>query len=225
MRKLAMKLILTLAVFLTAMAAQAQWVAVARAVSGRIQQMQQKSADGKGGYDVATVVIEAPAQKVYETAIQRLQAHSTEVKILKQDSKKREVTFSNGIQNAGLQANPLGEKLTAIGSRFYPGCGAAQRDLAGGEEHPERLRRVESRVHAANGVEWARARLKLCPDVNLPRTEKPGAKARLLAACSHWAKPGASTAVLPPRLSLHAEGPAGSLVFESGPSDEAFQSL
>ncbi len=114
MRTLAMKVILTLAVFLTTLAAQAQWVAVARAVSGRIQQMQQKSADGKGGYDVATVVIEAPAQKVYDTAIQRLQAHSTEVKILKQDTKKREVTFTNGIQNAGLQANPLGDKLTQL---------------------------------------------------------------------------------------------------------------
>ena len=114
MRKLTTKIFLTLAVFLTALAAQAQWVAVARAVSGRIQQMQQKGANGQGGYDVATVVIEAPAQKVYETAIQRLQAHAAEVKILKQDAKKREVTFSNGLQNAGLQANPLGEKLTQL---------------------------------------------------------------------------------------------------------------
>ena len=76
--------------------------------------MQQKGANGQGGYDVATVVIEAPAQKVYETAIQRLQAHAAEVKIIKQDAKKREVTFSNGLQNAGLQANPLGEKLTQL---------------------------------------------------------------------------------------------------------------
>ena len=107
-------LVITLAVVLTAIASQAQWVAVARAVSGRIQQMQQKGANGQGGYDVATVVVEAPAQKVYETAIQRLQAHSTEVKILKQDAKKREVAFSNGVQNAGLQANPLGDKLTQL---------------------------------------------------------------------------------------------------------------
>ena len=37
----------------------AQWVAVARAVSGRIQQMQQKSADGKGGYDSQTASLQA----------------------------------------------------------------------------------------------------------------------------------------------------------------------
>jgi hypothetical protein len=93
---------------------QAQWVAVARAVSGRIQQMQQKNANGPGGYDVATVVIEAPAQKVYDTAIQRLQAHSSQVTVIKQDVKKREVAFTNGTQTASLQANSLGDKLTQL---------------------------------------------------------------------------------------------------------------
>jgi hypothetical protein len=99
---------------MTAAISHAQWVAVARAVSGRIQQMQQQSADGKGGYDVATVVIEAPAQKVYETALQRLQAHSEQVKVIKKDDKKREVAFTNGIQTASLQANYLGDKLTQL---------------------------------------------------------------------------------------------------------------
>src|SRR6516225_11252786 len=93
----------TIVLLLTAIMSYAQWVAVARAVSGRIQQMQQKSEDGKGGYDVATVVIEAPAQKVYETALQRIQAHSDKVKIIKKDDKKREVAFTNGIQTASLQ--------------------------------------------------------------------------------------------------------------------------
>ena len=105
--------ILALVLF-AAIAASAQWVAVARAVSGRIQQMQQKSADGKGGYDVATVVIEAPAQKVYETALQRLQAHAAVVTVVKMDDKKREVAFTNGVQTASLQANPLGDKLTQL---------------------------------------------------------------------------------------------------------------
>jgi len=93
---------------------QAQWVAVARAVSGRIQQMQQKNANGPGGYDVATVVIEAPAQKVYETAIQRLQAHAAQVKVIGQNARKREVAFTNGTQTASLQANVLGDKLTQL---------------------------------------------------------------------------------------------------------------
>jgi len=40
---------------------------------------------GKGGYDVATVVIEASAQQVYETAVQRLQAHTEAVKVIEQN--------------------------------------------------------------------------------------------------------------------------------------------
>lgn len=114
MRKLTTNIFLALAVCLTALVAQAQWVAVARAVSGRIQQMQQKSANGQGGYDVATVVIEAPAQKVYETAIQRLQAHSNQVKVIEQNATKHVVAFTNGTQTASLQATPLGEKLTQL---------------------------------------------------------------------------------------------------------------
>ena len=98
----------------TAVALHAQWVAVARAVSGRIQHMQQQSADGKGGYDVATVVIEANAQKVYETALQRIQAHSSEVKLIRNDARTRTVSFTNGVQTASLQANTLGDKLTQL---------------------------------------------------------------------------------------------------------------
>jgi len=101
-------------VVIMALASQAQWVAVARAVSGRIQQMQQKNANGPGGYDVATVVIEAPAQKVYDTAIQRLQAHSGQVKVIEQNARKRVVAFTNGTQTASLQANMLGDKLTQL---------------------------------------------------------------------------------------------------------------
>ncbi len=108
------KAFLTLTVLLTALAAQAQWVAVARAVSGRIQTMQQKGANGQGGYEVATVVIEAPAQKVYEVAVQRAQSHAGEVKLLEQNPRQRIVAFTNGTQTASLQANPLGDKLTQL---------------------------------------------------------------------------------------------------------------
>lgn len=99
---------------LMTVASRAQWVAVAHAVSGRIQQMQQKSANGQGGFDVATVVIEANAQKVYETALQRLQAHSAQVKVIEQNARRRVVAFTNGEQTASLQANPLGDKLTQL---------------------------------------------------------------------------------------------------------------
>ena len=114
MRTIIKRLAIFSILLLTAVASNAQWVAVARAVSGRIQHMQQQSADGKGGYDVATVVIEANAQKVYETALQRIQAHSGEVKLIRNDARTRTVAFTNGAQTASLQANTLGDKLTQL---------------------------------------------------------------------------------------------------------------
>jgi hypothetical protein len=64
----------SLALLLAATSASAQWVMVARAVSGRVQQMSHKPANGPG-YDVATVVLEAKADKVYATALRSLKAH------------------------------------------------------------------------------------------------------------------------------------------------------
>src|SRR5215469_10689870 len=93
--------------------AQAQWVMVARAVSGRIQQMSNKSSNG-AGYDVATVVLMANADKVYETALSSLKTNHPEVTINSTDAKKREIKFSKGPQIASLQATPLGDKLTQL---------------------------------------------------------------------------------------------------------------
>jgi hypothetical protein len=95
-----------------ALGAQAQWVMAARAVAGRVEQMSDRSKDGSG-FDVATVVLEAPADKVYQTAIKNLSAR-TDLKISKQHAKKRLVQFTNGAQVASLQATPLGEKLTQL---------------------------------------------------------------------------------------------------------------
>jgi len=101
-----------LAITMGAISAQAQWVAVARAVSGRVQQMSDRSKDGSG-FDVATVVLEANADKVYETAIKNLSAR-TDLKITRQDARRMMVQFTNGIQVASLQATPLGDKITQL---------------------------------------------------------------------------------------------------------------
>ncbi len=97
---------------LCAITAQAQWVMVAKAVSGRVQQMSNRSQNG-AGYDVATVVLEANADKVYQTAVKNLTAH-TDLTITKQDPRRRIVEFAKGQQVASLQATPLGEKITQL---------------------------------------------------------------------------------------------------------------
>lgn len=97
----------------SAISAEAQWVMVARAVAGRVERMTNKPANGNGGYDVATVVLEANADKVYDTALKSLQAR-TDLTVTSNDAKKREIKFSKGDQVASMQATPLGDKLCQL---------------------------------------------------------------------------------------------------------------
>lgn len=92
--------------------ANGQWVMVARAVSGQIQQMSHKGDNGNG-YDVATVVLEANADKVYSTALSALKSHPG-ITVTKNDAKKRRIDFTNGTEDASLQATSLGEKLSQL---------------------------------------------------------------------------------------------------------------
>ncbi len=102
-----------LALLFSGAAAQAQWVMVARAVSGQVQRMSNKSSNGSG-YDVATVVLLANADKVYQTALTSLKTNHPDIIINSSDAKKREIKFSRGEQVASLQATPLGDKITQL---------------------------------------------------------------------------------------------------------------
>jgi hypothetical protein len=103
-----------LVAMMAAPAAQAQWVMVARAVSGRIQHMEQQRTANNGGYDVASVILEAQADKVYDTALKAIQAHAPQVTITTSDAKKMMIKFTDGQQNASLQATSLGPKVTQL---------------------------------------------------------------------------------------------------------------
>ena len=102
-----------LAIVFAAVGAQAQWVMVARAVSGQIQRMSNKSSNG-AGYDVATVVLMANADKVYQTALTSLKTNHPDVTINSANAKNREIKFSKGEQIASLQATPLGPNITQL---------------------------------------------------------------------------------------------------------------
>ncbi len=119
-RKIGALACIALALTMAAVSAQAQWVMVARAVAGRVQQMSDRSKDGSG-FDVATVVLEANADKVYQTAIKNLSSR-TDLKITSQDGKRRVVQFTNGVQVASLQATPLSDSITqlVIASNLVP---------------------------------------------------------------------------------------------------------
>jgi len=106
--------ILALVAGLAVPASQAQWVMVARAAAGRIQHLQQQRSGQNGGYDVATVILDAKADKVYQTAISAIQAHSPEVTLTETDAKKMLIKFTNGSQTASLQATSLGPTVTQL---------------------------------------------------------------------------------------------------------------
>jgi hypothetical protein len=62
---------------------------------------------------MATVMLEANADKVYETAVKSLRAHP-EITVIDKNAKKREVKFARGGQVASPQATLLGDKLTQL---------------------------------------------------------------------------------------------------------------
>jgi len=121
---------------LSAGAAQAQWVFLARKVIGRVESMQQKPAPDTPTYDVATVVLEANADKVYQTVIATVHAHP-ENKIVNRDDLSRQLDVTNGKQTVGIHVFELQDKVSQlmIASAVKPGqqsptSYAAQRVLA-----------------------------------------------------------------------------------------------
>jgi hypothetical protein len=90
---------------------QAQWVLAARAAKNRINRMTQGSESG--GYDVATVVLEADPGKVYDKTIERLKTHP-ELKITREDKATGTIQIQKGKQVAGFQIYALGDKVTQM---------------------------------------------------------------------------------------------------------------
>lgn len=90
---------------------QAQWILAARAARHEINRMTQRS--GSGGYDVATVVLDADPSKVYDKTIERLKTHP-EVKITKEDKQTGTIEIQKGNKVAGFQIYALGDKVTQM---------------------------------------------------------------------------------------------------------------
>jgi hypothetical protein len=92
--------------------ANAQWVMVARAASKRIQKMQQTNSSG-GGFEVATVLLEAHADKVYETALAEIKQHP-ELTVTAASGATRRIDFTSGGDTASMMANSLGPDVTEL---------------------------------------------------------------------------------------------------------------
>jgi hypothetical protein len=94
--------------------AEAQWVMLARHVVGRVEQMSQQAQTVNGpSYDTAVVMLEAPADKVFATAVAAVRK-APGIRITNEDAAARLVQFTNETQIAGLKVTALGDNLSHI---------------------------------------------------------------------------------------------------------------
>lgn len=100
-------------VLLGASGVNAQWVFVARKALGRIEQMTQPETKGSPGYDVATVVIEGNADKVYEIAIKSIQK-APNLRITRQNPTQRIIDFTDGTRSAGLKISQVNDTVVHL---------------------------------------------------------------------------------------------------------------
>jgi hypothetical protein len=91
--------------------AAAQWVSLARQAVGRVGVSD----------DVASVIIEVPPAKVFDTVTSML-GKNTEVRVTKTDEARRSVEFTDGRQIGGIQVSQLGDNLAQrMVSTAHPG--------------------------------------------------------------------------------------------------------
>ena len=94
--------------------ADAQMVFLGKKALGKVRQLTgEMKGSEQPGYDVATVLLEAPADKVYSTAVNVLQAKK-DWTITKKDEKSRSLEFSDGKRTAGMQVSSLDEYLSQL---------------------------------------------------------------------------------------------------------------
>ena len=112
--RLAAGLFLALAfLFLSAGGAQAQWVFVARKVIGRVETMTQSPQPNTPRYDVATVMLEANPDKVYQTVLATIATHK-DYSIVQRNDASKNIEVTNGKLSAGVHVVPLQDKLTQL---------------------------------------------------------------------------------------------------------------
>jgi hypothetical protein len=94
--------------------ADAQWVFVARKALGRIQHMREENQPGgRPGYDFATVILDAPADKVFATALDMARKNSA-VRVVMQDPGQRRFQVAEGDRTATLNVVPFSDEVSQL---------------------------------------------------------------------------------------------------------------
>lgn len=94
--------------------AQAQWVFLGRKALGVVNHLVSQGHEKQGqGYDVATVLLEADADKVYGTAVDLLKGNPNYT-ITHKDDPNRTVEFSDGNVLVGMKVSRFEDKISQL---------------------------------------------------------------------------------------------------------------
>src|SRR5882757_1863641 len=94
--------------------ADAQWVFLARRAMGRIHHMAEGSQPGgRPGYDFATVILDAPADKVFATALEMARKNAA-VRVVMQDPGQRRLQIAEGDRTATLNVVPFSDDVSQL---------------------------------------------------------------------------------------------------------------
>lgn len=113
------------ATMLPAGPADAQWVFIARKALGRIEHMreeQQQGGSNRSGYDFATVMLDAPADKIFATAL-GLARKNTAVRVLMQDPAQRRLQIAEGDRTVTLNVVPFNDEVSQLMIAGHAGPG------------------------------------------------------------------------------------------------------
>ena len=101
------------------LSAEAQWVFVARHVMGRVQQVtqQQNAQDGQAApqraTQVATVVLDAPAKRVYQVATNATNSNQ-KVTVVSNDPASMTIQLKEGAESATLNVTALNKNASQL---------------------------------------------------------------------------------------------------------------
>ncbi len=112
-------------------AAEAQGVFIARKAVQRIHRMTEEGTNGQPGYDFASVVLEAPADKVFAVALERAR-NNRAVRIVMSDPGARRLQIAQGDRIATLNVVDMGDQLSQLliaGRTARPGEAAASSEV------------------------------------------------------------------------------------------------
>ena len=93
--------------------AEAQAVFIARKAVQRIHRMTEEGQNGQPGFDFASVVLEAPADKVFAVALERAR-NNRAVRITMSDPVARRLQIAQGDRTATLNVVEMGDQLSQL---------------------------------------------------------------------------------------------------------------